>query len=203
MFRPSVDKILNVMNAKGYRIFDTPSVDWNLNIVGIRTTPASPKTFDDTMTVFHRFMGAWDITYYPMTADPSDHYLRNPINSRGTAILKPGQYRSVYKIDIHRRGRPGGHKAMCQRLGNVTVYRDNTRDGQLNMVSPQSGSFGINLHKGPNNGNFNTQNIRYSAGCQVFADSRHFAEFMLKCEAGRDAFGNKFTYTLLEESDFN
>ncbi len=203
MFRPPVEKIIDVMNSKSFVVFDTPTVDWNLNIVGIRTNPVSAKKFDDTMTVFHRFLGVWDIVYYPMTADPSDHFLRNPINDAGTAILVPGQYRSCYKIDTHRRGKPGGHKAICQRLGEVTVFRDNTRDGNLNLVNPESGMFGINLHKGPRNGDFDTTNTRFSAGCQVFADSRHFAEFMVRCEAGREAFGNKFTYTLLEESDFD
>ncbi|QFT72353.1 hypothetical protein [Ruegeria sp. THAF33] len=202
MFRPSVQAIMDVMSQKGFVVFDTPTVDWNLNIVGIRAHPVSPKKFDDVMTVFHRFLGVWDIAYYPMTADPSDHYLKNPINPDGTAILAPGQYRSCYKIDIHKRGRPGGHKALCQRLGTVAVFRDNNRDGNLNLVNPQSGMFGINLHKGPNNGDDDTANTIYSAGCQVFADQRHFAEFLLKCEAGRDAFGNKFTYTLLDQADF-
>jgi hypothetical protein len=43
------------------------------------------------------------------------------MNAKGTAILKEGQYRATYAIDIHNRGRTGGHKALCQRPGNVTV----------------------------------------------------------------------------------
>lgn len=202
MFRPTVEEIISVMNAKGYRIYDTPNIDWNLNIVGIRTTPASAKTFDDTLTVFHRFLGVWDITYYPITTDPSEHYLRNPINKNGTAILKEGQYLGVYKIDTHAANRKSKHTAMCQRLGNVTVYRDNDKDGNLDFNKTQTGAFGINIHRGPRNGNFRTKNDIYSAGCQVFADRRHFSEFMMKCKFGRTAFSNKFTYTLLKQSDF-
>ncbi len=202
MFRPTVQKIIEVMEKKRYRIYDTPEVNWNLNIVGVRATPPSGDRFDDLLMIFHRFMGAWDIRYYPITADPSGHYLRNPVNSKGTAILKEGQYLSCYAIDIHKRGRPGAHKALCQRLDSVTVYRDNNKDGVLNFVNPESGMFGINIHRGPLNGDMDTKNTNYSAGCQVFADRRHFEEFMLSCENGRAAFGNKFTYTLLLESDF-
>lgn len=201
-FKPSVERVLEVMSSKSYRVYDTPGIDWNLNIVGIRATPPSGDTFDDTLLVFHRFIGNWDIAYYPMTADPSSRYLRSPINSAGAAILKEGQYLSTYKIDIHRRGSPGAHKALCQRNGTVVVYRDNNKDDVLDMVNPQSGMFGINIHRGPMNGTMDTSNDIYSAGCQVFADRRHFAEFMLKCENGREAFGNSFTYTLLLQSDF-
>jgi hypothetical protein len=55
------------------------------------------------------------------------------MNAKGTAILKEGQYRATYAIDIHNRGRTGGHKALCQRLGNVTVghHACQRRHGQL------------------------------------------------------------------------
>lgn len=204
MERPPVEKIISVMRAKNYRVFDTPTVDWNLNIVGIRNASLSPKKFDDLIVVFHKFMGIWDVTYYPVTTDPSLHYLKNPMNRKGTAILVEGQYSSTYKIDTHNRGKPGGHKALCQRLGNVSVYRDSNKDSLLDIdpTKIESGKFGINIHKGPRNGNADSDNSVFSAGCQVFADDRHFAEFMLKCEAGREAFGNAFTYTLLSERDF-
>lgn len=146
-------------------------------------------------------MNNWDIYYYPITTDPSPHYLKRPINANGTAILKEGQYIGTHAIDIHQRGRPGAHKALCQRLGNVTVYRDNNKNSKLDYTSPQSGMFGINIHRGPRNGDWDSENTIYSAGCQVFADSRHFDDFMQKCEFGRSAFGNKFTYTLLNERD--
>ncbi|MEO1964946.1 hypothetical protein [Hyphomonas sp.] len=202
-FRPTVDEIVSVLKDKNYRVYDNSDIDWNLNIIGIRNTPVSPKTFDDTLAVFHRFMGEWDISYYPITTDPSRKYLLKPIRSEGTAILAPGQYVGVYKLDIHNRGRKSGHKALCQRLGDVTVYRDNTRDGELNLVNPHTGRFGINIHQGPMNGNYDSDNSIYSAGCQVFADRRHFSEFLLKCEHGEQAFGNSFTYTLLDRADFD
>ena len=205
MIRPSVDAIIDVMNAKGYRVYDTPGVDYNLNIVGIRSFNPQPREFDDTLVIFHRFRGVWDIYNWHITTDPGIFYLLNPPADRpGTAILKEGQYRGVYKIDIHGRGRPGSHLALCQRLGNVTVYRDSNRDDSLNLIpgTEQTGKFGINIHKARSS-DTPLFNWKASAGCQVFADHRQFNQFMQMCKFGRDAFGNKFTYTLLHERDFS
>jgi len=200
MISPSIEKIIQVMNNNGYKVYDNDSVEWNLNIVGVRNKSNSANAFDDTLMVFHKFMNNWFIAYYPITTDPSIHYLKKPINKFGTAILKEGQYAGCYNISKHK----GRYDALCQRLGNVNVYRDNNKDGKLNMdeTTIQTGIFYINIHKGPLNGDFDSANTIYSAGCQVFADSRHFAEFMLKCKNGAAAFGNKFTYTLLNERDF-
>jgi hypothetical protein len=63
----------------------------------------------------------------------------------------------------------------------------------------QTGRFGINIHRGPRNGQWSEDNTHYSAGCQVFADDRKFSEFLLMCEHAARAFGNRFTYTLLDE----
>lgn len=110
----------------------------------------------------------------------------------------------MYQIDIHKRGEPGAHRALCQRNGEVTVYRDTNRDRRLDMLlaSEDTGDFGINIHRGPREGQDTERNTIYSAGCQVFADERHFDEFMRKCRHCVEAFGNVFTYTLVDEQDF-
>lgn len=201
MIQPGIEKIINVMTSKGYRIYDTDTIDWNLNIVGIRNKNLRPEQFDDTLAVFHKFKGTWYIYYYPITTDPSLHYLKNPIHRRGTAILMEGQYNGAYCIDKHR----GLYDALCQRLGDVKVFRDNNRDGylQLNPATIEVPVRSINIHKRFNNDTDNFNHRAYSAGCQVFMDKRHFNEFMLKCKAGMRSFGNRFTYTLLNETDFD
>ncbi|MEO6694833.1 MAG: hypothetical protein ABIY50_03300 [Ignavibacteria bacterium] len=196
---PSVEVLINTLHKLKYRVYNTPAKEWNLNIVGIRAKGNKPDKFDDLLTVFHCFMDKWYVSHYPITTDPSDYYLKHPINKHGTAILKEGQYKEVYKIDKHR----GKYYALCQRLGNVTVYRDSNKDGKLKLdpESIETGAFTINIHKGPRNGTWETKNTIYSAGCQVFADDRHFAEFMIKVNNGSASFGNKFTYTLIREED--
>ena len=201
MFKPSAEQIIKIMQGKGYSVYDTPAVDWNLNIVGIRGNDPEPGTFNDTLTVFHRLQGAWNICYYQITTDPSLYYLTHPVNSSGTAILKEGQYKGAYQLDIHNRGLDSGHLALCQRLKPVTVYRDSNRDSKLNLLEgkTQTGMFNINIHRTSED---YIQRQRFSAGCQVFAEQRQFAEFIRACQASEKAFGNKFTYTLLHERDF-
>lgn len=204
MFTPSLASVLDVLKSKQYLIYENDAIDWNVNIVGIRNNSRDPSLFDDTLVVFHRFLGQWDIRYYLITTDPSIEYLLNPINYNGTAILKPGQYVSTYALDIHGAGRAGAHLALCQRLGEVTVYRDSDHDAMINMDNNnvETGMFGINIHRGPRNGQWATNNTYFSAGCQVFADDRKFDEFLMICQNAANSYGNKFTYTLLEQSDF-
>lgn len=203
MDRPDLKSVYKAMSKKNYTVYNNPEVDWNLNIVGVRAEVLTPDKFDDWLIVFHRFGGKWDVRYYQITTDPSPYYLRNPISKNGTAILTPGQYKGAYALDIHRRGKKGAHEALCQKLKNVTVYRDKDRNGILNMdpSSIESGFFGINLHRGPRNGQWSEDNENYSAGCQVFADDRKFDEFLLLCKHAEASFGNQFTYTLLSEAD--
>ncbi|WP_271103997.1 hypothetical protein [Pseudomonas tohonis] len=205
MEKPTFESVYEAMLHNKYVVYDNPAVDWNLNIVGVRADVAEPDKFDDWLLVFHRFSGEWDVRHYQITTDPSPHYLKKPVSADGTAILKTGQYKAAYALDIHRRGEKSAHEALCQKLQKVTVYRDNNKNGSLNMIpgSTQTGFFGINIHRGPRNGQWAEDNTNYSAGCQVFADDRKFDEFLLLCQHARDAFGNKFTYTLLDEKDVN
>jgi hypothetical protein len=62
-----------------------------------------------------------------------------------------------------------------------------------------TGFFGINIHKA---GRASVQVDKWSAGCQVFAKSADFAEFMDLTEEAEKRYGNSFTYTLLLETDF-
>lgn len=68
---------------------------------------------------------------------------------KGMASLKPGLYR-VHRFDKHK----GQYLALCQRAGPVTVMRDGS------PPYPETGSFGINIHKG----GFGTTS---SEGCQT------------------------------------
>lgn len=69
--------------------------------------------------------------------------------SKGMATLNPGAW-FVHRFDLHR----GKYLALCQRGGPVTV----TRDG--NPPYPDTGHFGINIHRG----GYNTTS---SEGCQT------------------------------------
>lgn len=175
--------------------------DYNVNIIGIRNLlggNVQDDTFNDAMVVIYKENGEWVKKIWEVTTDPSLKLLKSPSNSKGTAILVPGQYRSTYKIDLHN----GKYKALCQRLKPVSVYRDRNKDNRLDMDKStiQTGMFGINIHRASSSGT--TKNVGpYSAGCQVFASVNDFNEFMRLVERSADIFGNSFTYTLLTTNE--
>ena len=169
---------------------------YNVNIIGIRSRVNRPNEFDDRKcVVFKDELGGVTRTW-ACTTDPGKYWLEHPSNVDGTAILVPDQYRGAYKIGKHR----GQYDALVQRGGRVAVYRDSNRDMILNMdpENTQEGYFGINIHKA---GASSTQVNKWSAGCQVFANAEDFEEFMSICYAARNKWGEKFTYTLVDEPD--
>ena len=71
--------------------------------------------------------------------------MENPwVEEKGTAVLKPGQYRGSHKIRLH-----GGKYTALGQKKNVTVYRDRNKDDKydLNESTCDTGLFGINIHR--------------------------------------------------------
>jgi len=192
------DKVKRVFDDKGYAFFDNKK-SWNVNIVGIRNSESKAIRFDDIMLVVYRNgRKNWEVKTYQITTDPGLYWLKKPFYIAGTAILVPDQYRSTYKIDFHN----GKYEALCQRLDKVKVYRDPNKDDILDHVKESivEGKFGINIHKaGPNS----TRVEKWSAGCQVFARSSEFNDFMKLINKSADLYGNSFTYSLITDVDMD
>lgn len=192
----TLKNIIKSVEDKGYEIDKRP---YKLNIVGVRTdNPINQNKFDDKIAYFY-----YDDKGKPQgkvaigTTDPSTFWLKNPMVSGGAAILKGGQYRDAYAIGLHR----GSYRALTQ-VRNVTVFRDNDRDGYTNFNNvTQTGLFGINIHKASRK-----QNValidKDSAGCQVFQNIEDFNDMMRLAEKSAQLHGNKFTYTLIDERDY-
>lgn len=198
-----IEKIKNadfskIFNNLNYAYFT--SGEYNLNIIGVRANMDNRVTnrYDDVIVVEYKENGKLIRKIWDITTEPGSKLMRNPSNSKGTAILVPGQYRGVYKIDLHR----GKYKALCQRNGSVKVYRDKDRDNvyDCNVNTIDKGWFGINIHR--SNETYTRTTIDgYSAGCQVFNNPKDFSEFMKVVEKSASIYGNKFTYTLITEDD--
>ena len=186
--------LLDYVESLGHTVFE--SGQYNLNIIGIRSKNHKPNSFDDRMCVVFRDEQGWVTRTWECTTEPGKYWLENPTNVSGTAILVPGQYRGVYKIDKHQ----GKYDALCQRNGPVKVYRDDNRDDIIDseVGTEEQGYFGINIHKA---GSGSTQIGRWSAGCQVFSHSADFDEFMSICYAAKSKWGNSFSYTLIDEPE--
>jgi len=197
---PTREQIEAAVKAKGYKWFENGN--YNLNIVGVRnaeTLNEVTNKFDDHMTVSYKVDGMWHMNCYKCTTDPGKHWVENILNESGVAILKEGQYRGSHQIGLHQ----GKYEALRQ-VKPVQVYRDNNLDNCYDMLEENldKGIFGINIHRATKyEGRASTQIDKWSAGCQVIAANDDWHEFMDLCHRSKDAWGNSFTYTLINSED--
>ena len=190
MTSPKLVDLIHSLKNKDYVVFEEP---YKLNIVGIRSADAKQNSFDDLICVFYKDdNNKWEYNCYPATTDPGTFFLNNPMSGLGTAALKEGQYKDAYAQGLHK----GQYKALVQ-AEPVTTYRDPDRNSIFDFNSKTTtGKYGINIHKaGANSEAVNN----WSAGCQVFKRSNDFANFIKLTDTHREKYGNKFTYTLLDE----
>jgi hypothetical protein len=192
----TANEIIAVMQSKGYKLY----YDGSTNLIGVRSNNTAPNSFDDALYDIRFINGTPVMKYYQITTDPGTPNLLKPLSPNGCAILKPGQYRSMWSVGKHK----GKYDALVQ-VKPCTVLRDYDKDNALDfsVVRQETGLFGINCHKATN-GIISKLVGAYSAGCQVHADANRFDnEFMGDMKSMAQKYGNSFTYTLLTERDFN
>ncbi|MFC4262337.1 hypothetical protein ACFOWM_05585 [Ferruginibacter yonginensis] len=188
-----IDQLLQYLAALNYIVYTQP---WQLNIIGVRASIQPNNQFNDVLVVAYKNqVQQWVVHYCKGTTLPGRHWLTQPINPAGTAILQPNQYVDAYQIGWHR----GAYKALVQ-VKPVTVYRDTNRNEVPDTVHmrTQTGLFGINIHRThekqpPQWVNKNT------AGCQVMQSRTDFDTLMQLAIQHQSLYGNRFTYTLIEE----
>jgi hypothetical protein len=191
----SIRALISTMKSKGYVVYEQP---YRLNIVGVRKNTTEANKFDDKIYAFYKDdKGQWVGKYWDATTDPGTYYLKNPLSNLGTAILKEGQYVDSYGIGLHK----GQYTALVQ-IKPVTVIRDYDRNAVLDFYNgrEETGMFGINIHKA---GASSKDVDQWSAGCQVFSKSDDFSEFIDLAQKQKSLYGNKFTYTLIDERSYN
>jgi len=195
------EQIESAVLDKGYVWFsDKTNKGYDVNIVGVRNNEESIKdkvtnVFDDCLTISYKDeSGNWQFFCWMATCDPGKKGVQQFSNKKGVARLVPNQYRGVWKVDKHQ----GKYDALCQRLGNVTVWRDANKDLVFEKNVTDTGMFGINIHKA---GQDSTWVENWSEGCQVFKRVKDFDQFMSICKKAAKIHGNKFSYTLLESTD--
>lgn len=187
--------VLLQMQKLGYQILTKG--DYHLNLFGIRSPTTQADRFDDILGCAYTVNGQWREARWAGTTDPGSKSLQVMENSAGCAILVEGQYLNTWKIDLH----AGKYEALCQRAGEVRVYRDSDRDTTLDMDAAriQKGTFGINLHHASYTGT-STAVQDWSAGCQVHASITTFEQMMALARKQVSALGlTTFSYTLLRQ----
>lgn len=191
----SIRALIATLKSKGYVILTRP---YELNIVGVRNNSTEANKFDDLLYAFWKNKdGNWEGKYFNITTDPGTYFLKNPLSKLGAAILKEGQYVDSYAIDKHR----GKYDALTQKKP-VDVIRDYDRNAILDFYNgkEETGLFGINIHKA---GTDSSDVDKWSAGCQVFQKTADFEDFMNLARKHKELYGNKFTYTLIDERAYN
>lgn len=188
--------VINAYDRMGYTFFTKGN--YNLNIFGIRNeNNRDSNGFNDLIGVLFKINGEWNLQKYDATVDPGTISRTNPVNRAGTAIIVPGQYRSVFKIGLHK----GKYRALVQNKP-FKLYRDNDKDSRLDFDSKIVEEMaGINLHHASNTGK-SKQVDNWSAGCCVIADINDFNNFMDLVYRSSERFGNTFTFTLFTEGQF-
>jgi hypothetical protein len=199
LLNTKMEQIRNAISAKGYVWFDS-NKDYDVNIVAIRNSEPGNKVtnvFDDIITVSYKVAGVWKYHVWACTTDPGTKAVKEFHNTRGVAIIVPGQYRGSHIIRKHQ----GKYDALCQDRP-VKVYRDKNKDMKFDM-KPETiheGVFGINIHRS-NPKTESTFVEDWSEGCVVFKRVKDFNEFMSICYKAKDIHGNRFTLTVLESID--
>lgn len=201
----SSGSLIAALKRLGHSVFESEERPFNLNLIAVRDTSPTLDAYGCRLYVLWREAGNWVTRHWPITTYPGSHYLiRRLLSSKGCAILKEGQYRGAYAVDKHR----GLYDALCQRLGAVTVYRDGNRNRtfELDPRKTETGMFGINIHApvtlGDGVRNYVDNLVESSsAGCLVFQRVADFREFMELIGKARASWGNKFTLTLIKDTD--
>lgn len=197
----SWEQIEQAVKSKGYIWFTDPTnKGYDLNIVSVRNSAPGDRVtnvFDDKLTVSYKLNGKWHYHEWDVTTDPGRKAVLEFSNSRGVAILVPGQYRGAYVIGKHK----GQYDALKQDRP-VSVYRDKNKDMKFDMdpATIMTGLFGINVHRS----NPRTESViveDWSEGCTAFKRVRDFNEFMDLLYKAEKTYGNRFTYTLIESKD--
>lgn len=202
----SVDSLLRVAEKRNYKVFHSGQKDYDLNLWGVRKTQIdNADVYSDFFVVWWYFNGKWVMKVMSATTHPGRSILLHPENKDGAAILKEGQYLGCWEKGLHL----GKYPALRQ-VKPMTVIRDFDRDDKLDFDSGvlQTGIFYINNHWALTSKNEHPMVVgNSSAGCQVIQDHEEYLDYLENKETSLidqaiAHWGNSFSYTLINERDF-
>ncbi|MDJ0706274.1 MAG: hypothetical protein QNJ46_23635 [Leptolyngbyaceae cyanobacterium MO_188.B28] len=190
--------IIRYMESKGFEIFQGANLYNIVYVEGMNPDGSLnqdlPNQFNDIRVVIEILNGKPKIAGGPWeaTSEPGKKYTIKPLNRKGAARIKFGQYKA-WQVGYHQRKK--NHLALVQTGGEVTVHRDLNK----NMMRDPSdkldtGHFGINQHHGWDSSKTNVGGT--SAGCLVGRTIRNHVKFMnLIMQDKRYKADKKFVYT--------
>lgn len=187
----NIEQILELFKKNNYIVYEDP---YKVNILLIRSSKVITNKFDDVIIWFWKDdKGEWQIKTAKCTTKPGIYYIKNPLSTLGTAILKTGQYENSHKLGLHK----GIYEALVQQK-SLPVWRDDDKDEWIDEKTTQVGIFGINIHRA-NPKLESTLVDKYSAACQVFANPFSYKSFINQCVIHKNKYSNNFTITLIDK----
>lgn len=189
------------VEAKGMVWFDDDSKPFNFNVIEVRSKENIPDVFNDWQCLIWNFQGKYEILRFRCTLDPGLFYLGKERmgNKYGTAVVMgEQQIRGYYKLGRHK----GKYAALVQ-AKPAWFYRDFDRDNQLDLVTPRKvfEMIGANNHRGKKEGSTFVVGP-YSAGCVVDENAELFESKIDLFKASASLWGDGWTRTILNESEF-
>ena len=180
-------KTYTAAEVKGQMVKLGIPVPADLHLVGIRNKNHQTNVFDDQLMLINKDLVITGVG----TTVPGTHWLKNLMNPKGTAVLKPGQYVNCWRIGLH-----NGYEALVQ-CAPITVYRDKNLDDKVDQIAgtEDKGLFQIDIHHAAT-GVKAWFIDKFSAGCQVWQDYQIYLKMLQAC---KDSSQKYFTYTLLNE----
>lgn len=169
-------RIIKYMKEEGYQIFTKPR-EYNIvyiegmNIDGTLNND-TPNHFNDVrMVIEFKNEKPEIIDRWEATTEPGYYYTNNPMNPKGAARIKFGQYKA-WRNGLHN----NNHSALIQVGGSVSVHRDFDRNMERTGDKVDTGYFGINQHWGYDAAVNNIYTA--SAGCLVGRTRQGHRKFM-------------------------
>ena len=167
-------KILDYCFDKGYVFSRDPGTTNIIYIEGMNTDGSlnkdEPDQFNDLRSIWNHNLVCQQV--WTATTEPGRRYTLDPMNPKGAARVKFGQY-EAWQVGMHGNSEP--HQALVQ-VAPIIVCRDLNEDFIRTGDKEDKGLFGVNQHWGydlPKN-----QIKLASAGCLVGRTRDGHRQFM-------------------------
>lgn len=193
---PKIDKIINFMKSKGYKVYDAPNV---LNIVAFMNAKKDKgevsNKFDDILNVFYKNSNNnWELLEYQVTTMPG-WVPKTELLPEKVGFLQFGQYIDQLKFSEY-----NGYKAL-----NVSecIVHINDSVQIYNFKSQTTITKNICLlHKSDDKGSAESV-FNYSGGAHVFKNAVQYDQFIKLCEEQfTSSKKDTYTYTFCKNSEF-
>ena len=180
----------------GFTIFEDGNYD--LNIVGFRKLgdPDGFNQFNDRITISYKLNQKWIVEEGAATTDAGRYWLTKPDYKACAIMYHPQQARGAYKIGLHK----GKYEALRQ-IQPMKFWRDGNKDEHLDYSGHvYKDLIYMNIHKSSSREHGSLYVDKWSAGCQVWQNSKDHERMVELCYKQIESLGYRtFTYTLLAE----